>query len=254
MYTLSAQRELRRSISAAIRKTRNHQKFFAFPSLQERRAIEFSVHGVSRRLDLICQCASDIFSAIPVSEATIPSRAQRKKAELALHGLFLHIYGCIDNLAWVLVLEKQLKQENGKPLPHQQVGLGEKCKRVRSILSDETNSLLDEYKTWFTHLENYRHSLAHRIPLYILPYCVDQKNVDEYRGAQNEYWQCVRSGNHVGADLADKKMQTLGHFMPFYVHSYEERAPTMWIHQQTAVDVLTLVSICDALKSELLAI
>jgi hypothetical protein len=251
MYTLSVQKEIRTGISAAIRKTRNHQKFFAFPNLQERRAIEFSQHGVARRLDLVCQCAQDVFSAIPLSGTDIPSRKQRKKAELALHGLFLHIFGCIDNIAWLLVIEKHIKRRNGKELASSQIGFGEKCEIVRSTLSPETVKLLNEYKGWFSHLESYRHSLAHRIPLYIPPYCVDPKNEEQYRITQDEYWECVRLGDHVGADLADKKMHLLGHFKPFYVHSYGENAPTMLIHPQTTVDVMTLAMIFDAMRLEL---
>ncbi len=49
-------------------------------------------------------------------------------------------------------------------------------------------------------------------------------------------------------------MESLGHFIPWYVHSFEEGAPTMMLHPQVVVDALTLATICDALKSELLSI
>jgi hypothetical protein len=39
---------------------------------------------------------------------------------------------------------------------------------------------LDTLEAWFAYLADYRHALAHRIPVYILPGNVCPKDVDAY--------------------------------------------------------------------------
>ena len=51
----------------------------------------------------------------------------------------------------------------------------------RESFSAEFQAYLQELDAWFGQLENFRHALAHRIPLYIPPYIIDPKNEQAYR-------------------------------------------------------------------------
>jgi hypothetical protein len=59
----------------------------------------------------------------------------------------------------------------GEEIPPTKIGLGKICRIVRRSLPPDFRSHLKSLDAWFDHLENFRHVLAHRIALYILP-CV----------------------------------------------------------------------------------
>src|SRR5712671_1522714 len=88
---------------------------------------------------------------------------------ICIQAFTFNAFACLDNLAWIWVCEKKLTTEQGDPIPAGKVGLGKKCKLVRRSLPADIRKYLKSLDAWFDHLENFRHALAHRIPLYIPP-------------------------------------------------------------------------------------
>ncbi len=86
----------------------------------------------------------------------------------------MNVFGALDNLAWIWVSEKSLAIDQMK------IGLGPKCKAVRASFSPEMQDYLSKLEPWFAHIVDFRDALAHRIPLFVPPYCVPDANDDEY--------------------------------------------------------------------------
>ena len=112
------------------------------------------------------------------------------------------MFGCADNLAWLWVEEKGVTKPDGSPLPANSVGLGTKYKPVRDSFSQAFRDYLTAKQPWFTQLENYRHALAHRIPLYIPPYRIDPVNEAVVTALQQRIDQARLNGDEqVAAQL-----------------------------------------------------
>ena len=75
------------------------------------------------------------------------------------------------------------------------VGLGKKNIGVRGSLSVTLQEYLKELDPWFEHLENFRHALAHRIPLSIPPYTVANRNMAAYEQIQGLMNEAMKNFN-----------------------------------------------------------
>jgi hypothetical protein len=105
-------------------------KYAALP-LTNRRAREFAVHGVCRRLRLIVRCIDNVFSIVPPNREGIPTASEISDLTINIQAFLVNVFGCIDNLAWIWVQEKGLTKEDGSPLPNNLIGLASKNKLVR---------------------------------------------------------------------------------------------------------------------------
>ena len=141
------------------------QQIIAFFSHEfaDERASEFAHHGFMRRLKMLSHCIDRIFHLLPPEMQVIPDSEDIADAQMALHAFIINVYGCVDNLAWVLVHERQIRKEDGTPIPNSWVGLGRDNAHVRDTLSENFQNYLVSIDGWFDNLENYRHSLVVRI-------------------------------------------------------------------------------------------
>jgi hypothetical protein len=133
-------------------------------------AYEYARHGFVRRLGTLKRCIENIYSLYPPERFHKLSRNECLDLAINLQSFMFNVFGCIDNLAWIWVKEKKIRDRQGRPLRDQQVGLRSGCVAVRETLSHEFRQYLVSREDWFGYLENYRHALAHRIPLYVAPY------------------------------------------------------------------------------------
>ncbi len=71
-------------------------------------------------------------------------------------------------------------------------GLGKK--KLRKALTQQFRDYLDkdEKKKWLGNLIDFLDSLAHRIPLYILPYVVPKGNIAKYKAFDKAKWENPR--------------------------------------------------------------
>ncbi len=69
--------------------------------------------------------------------------------------------------------QRKTAQEQRKVASKTEIGLMSIRKDytiIKAALSQSFNDYLGSLKNWFENLENFRHALAHRIPLYIPPF------------------------------------------------------------------------------------
>jgi hypothetical protein len=70
-------------------------------------ADEHAKHGFSRRLGTLIRVIDLVFQQLPPESADIPDRDTTVDATIAIQSFVLNTFGCLDNLAWIWVLEKR---------------------------------------------------------------------------------------------------------------------------------------------------
>lgn len=100
------------------------------------RAKEFIRHGLCRRLRLMTRCIAKVFEILPPESCEVPEPDVLHDVTVQLHAFSFNTFGCLDNLAHAWVLEKDVKKNNGDPLPLQRVGFGSNNTVVRDSLPD----------------------------------------------------------------------------------------------------------------------
>jgi hypothetical protein len=135
--------------------------------LQQPAACEYLDQGACRRFNVIQRAIERVFSIFPPERVQVLEREELPDVQIYLHAFVINIYGVLDNLAWVFILERNIlatigaRTRVGLFIPATQVHLP---RTVRDHLQSTAVS------TWYSsYAKNYRDALAHRIPLYVPP-------------------------------------------------------------------------------------
>jgi hypothetical protein len=167
----------------------------------------------------------------------VPERNILCDAQINIQAFFANVYGCVDNLAWVLVYEKGLEKQFNRT----EVGLRAKHGKVRSTLSSEFQAYLTTLDPWFEYLVEYRDAVAHRIPLYVPPGGVKPNNVDAYNDLERKIQQALYvkfdGFEYEGLRAEQEKLLT---YQPLITHSLVETKAHYAFHVQMVVDFMTI--------------
>jgi hypothetical protein len=125
-------------------------------------------------------------------------------------------------------------------VPNAWVGLGKSCKFVRGSLPAEFRQYLRSLDAWFDHLENFRHALAHRIPLYIPPGVIGSKNLELYKWLERRKAKAVRHRNFTRYDQLSAAQNSLLEFVPLMMHSATDNSKRIVFHAQLLSDFNTI--------------
>lgn len=211
-------------------------------------AREMMQHGVSRRIADLKHALERVFVVIPPTEEA-PSQEAIRDTTAFLQAFMINIFGVMDNLAWLWRLQADVRGGNGQPLHRSRIGLTPGHRDLRRSLSERSQECLRGADPWFGYLEEYRHALAHRIPLYIPPKTLGEEDAAEFRrlgeqvGAEN--WDWARWGEVLDAQ------RSLGVFEPVMMHSYGERARPVWFHGQMVCDFATVIDVAEHIVQDL---
>ena len=204
------------------------------------RAKEFAEHGVSRRLKTMTHCIENVFNILPPERDDLPSMEELTNAVVYIQAFIFNAFACLDNLAWIWVCEKKLTTDKGEDVPPTKVGLGKKCRIVRRSLPADLRKHLKSLDEWFEHLENFRHALAHRIPLYIPPCVVTEKDLPAYRLLDRQMAKAHRRGNYQRYEQLKAQQQALTRFQPEMMHSIGDNSKRIVFHPQLLSDFNTI--------------
>ena len=153
-------------------------------------------------------------------------------------------FGCLDNLAWIWVTERSIKGKNRGQLKKSQIGFRKDV--VQSSFTKDFRSYVDGKSQWLDYLENYRHALAHRIPLYIPPFIITPDKERPFNELETQKEAAARQGDYERYDQLDVEQAKLGRFLPIMTHSiYQNDSAPMWFHSQILADWNTVVQIVD---------
>ncbi len=215
------------------------------------RAREHAQHGFSRRLKTLVRCIENIFEILPPDRTDPPTSEELSDAGINLQAFVFNVFGCVDNLAWIWVYEKYLKKDDGSPIPNEWVGLRKKNRLVRKSFSPEFLGYLDGLDEWFDHHDDFRHALAHRIPLYVPPYVVTPDKEAAHQELENRKTAALYRTDLEDYDRLSVEQDALGVFRPFMTHSIEEGARRVVFHAQLLADFNTIEELGRKMLEEL---
>jgi hypothetical protein len=194
-------------------------------------------------------CIDTVFETIPPALEEIPPRKTVMEATVAIQAFVINVQGCIDNLAWVWVAEKNVRESDNTEIAAKRVGLGQQNRSVRRSFSQHFRDYLESREAWFEHLKQFRDSLAHRIPLYIPPYVITPNLADQYDALTAAINAALAAGNLAEYEARNAEQDALGVFRPLMLHSRTENSPGVVFHAQLLADFNTI----DELGREMLA-
>lgn len=209
---------------------------------------EIANHGLARRITTLKHALTKAFQVLPLEEES-PSQDALMDATIYLQAFVINVFGAIDNLARIWVMESNLVQPNGHRLRPMQIGLTPDHTIVRASLSQEVQDYLTASDGWFEYLENYRHALAHRIPLYIPPRQLNDAASAEFRRIDDEINKVIADQERYAALRAEQRQ--LGVFNPLMMHSFGEQARPVFLHPQMICDFATVIEIGEHILREL---
>jgi hypothetical protein len=205
---------------------------------------EHIVHGFLRRIGTLERCIQNVYGLYAPDRSDIPCRETCVDLAINLQSFVFNVFGCLDNLAWVWVTERSIRGKNDKRLNDTQVGFRKDV--VMSSYLEEFRNYVDGLSQWFDYLENFRHALAHRIPLYITPFIVTPDKEASFRDLETQKVDAMRRGDHGTYDELDAVQTGLGVFRPIMTHSlYEAASSPIYFHSQILCDWNTVVEIVD---------
>lgn len=204
------------------------------------RAKEFALNGYLRQLKTLSRCTERVFLLIPPDCDAPVDDDVRIDAEINIQCSIFNVFGAVDNLAWIWVHEKEVRQSNGSELPPAWVGLRATNSVVRESLPPNFRGYVVGLDDWFNAVDDYRHALAHRIPLYVPPFCVDPKHEGQFLDLDKRQKQALMHGDFSEHQRLKAEQGELQHFKPMMVHSFGEQTRPMVFHAQLLANFNTI--------------
>lgn len=220
-------------------------------NFQNDRARELAHNGYVRRLNILARCIENLFALIPPDRTEPVERDVRRDAEIQIQTSVFNVFGAADNLAWIWVNERGTRRPNGAEIPNGRIGLRPTNEEVRASLPQAVRDHIAGFDAWFDMVDNYRHALAHRIPLYIPPFMVDPAEADRHQALDQAKNAALLAGNLVEHQRLREEQKTLEFFRPWMQHSFGEQARPLVFHPQLLANFNTVEdlgrTIADAL-------
>ena len=213
------------------------------------KAREFVQHGLCRRLRLMIRCIEKVFEVLPPDTQDVPEEDVIHDVTVHLQAFLFNTYGCLDNLAHIWVWEMNVKGRDGQPIRRERIGFGEQNREILDSLPETFTRYLSEVREWRKDLENFRHALAHRIPLYIPPGYLIEGKAEEYYKLQRQINEAACKLDFRTADQLEEEQSALLSFHPMATHSFDEGPKIMFFHPQMLNDFHIVQEIASKLLS-----
>jgi hypothetical protein len=226
-------------------------KCFMVRKYTNKQAREYATHGFSRRLFTLVECMEIIFDRLPPERDRIPTRKERLDATIGIQAFVFNAFGSIDNLAWIWVLEKGVKNKKGEPIHKNAIGLASHHMAVRASLSPVFQEYLTGKDDWFKQLEDFRHALAHRVPLFVPPYIITKDKEAAYNELEAAMNEALSKRDYDEYDKKAAAQKELGIFRPVMLHSVVESEAYVAFHPQFLADFATIEELAGKMLEEL---
>jgi len=216
-------------------------------NIRDRKAQEYLLHGVARRLSILTRCIHNIFRIFPVDRRKLLTSKELTDVDINLHAFTVNVTGLLDNLAWVFAYENDLVGDpKEEKLGKKDIGLFND--RTKSFLPANLKAYLETQpiKDWYSdHSKNYRDALAHRIPLYVPPFTIDNKHEQKYfeLEAKKKSLDFTIESNFLLHDQLHATQRGLGKPSLIFTHSFDEGSEPRVLHAQMIIDYLTIEEI-----------
>lgn len=205
---------------------------------QQPRASEYAAHGICRRLGTLIHCAERVYELLPPSLEIVPEEWNVNEATVHIQTFLSNEIGILDNLAWVWISERELKNKDGSDFHFKQVKLSRDCRVLWRDLPLEFRGKIIEFRPWLENVYEWRDALAHRIPLYIPPFSV--RDVEEYKKVDEAAYQAWRKGDYQKYTELNDKAECMKFFTPLIQHSFWESSQPNVFHANLIADLKTV--------------
>lgn len=207
-------------------------------------------HGFSRRIATLKHCIERVFETAPPQAEKLTSE-ESMDATSFIQCFYINVYGILDNIARIWSYEANLTGPDGRQLRDNQIGLSARSAVVRRSFSPSFAAYLDKTAEWQKYLENYRHALAHRIPLYIPPQTLNDEQISEAQNLQDKINDAYREKRYIDVSPLRARQVQLGKFEPLIMHSFSEGARPVRFHGQMINDFCTVIELSEKFIEEL---
>ena len=226
---------------------------------------EYLLQGFLRRFKIIYRCIKNIYTIYPPNKNSLLKEEELLDININLHSFVLNVFGCLDNLAWVLNEEKNMK------LRREHVGLF--SKEFQRNISDSFKSYLNNRSDcWYSNLKEFRDALAHRIPLYVPSANFTESDTVLFQELEKKKKKLLEEMFSVcKSNLSEKKrrekvdflentlnkitkkQRQLGKPSPIIAGFFDKKTKNRYIylHGQIIADFRTVIEMLDKIKEEL---
>ncbi len=217
-------------------------------SLNNEEAKYYMLYGAGRRLKMIYNAYRKVnFIAYEARTEPLSSDTQ-SELNGAINSIYTHLHGVLDNFVWCILYEKDPKVID--KLSKYEVKLFSKAALNKSVVLTDLKRYLLPFYDWYDDVSSRRDPVAHRIPLYVPPSVVSEKEASEYEEQFNKYKNSVKNLDLEKAQRALENVGMLGKFSPYFVRHPNE--PYMAIYPTIPADMVNLIRVTDVIEEALL--
>jgi hypothetical protein len=221
--------------------------------LESDKAREHMKHGLARRLRILHLGLSKIVAVAYPRRRQPLSDDEQLGLTLHLNSFYLHIRGCLDNLAWCLVYKLQLFGPNPQEEDvRSKVDLFDDrfLKKLEPVAPDLEASVR-QHKDWHRDLKAIRDPVAHRIPIYAVRVVLSTEQAERY----NAVYQRAEEARAVGnLDLADRlfdELNDIGDYMPYFAQLPSTTGSVRKVYPQVTDDLSNVLELADSVIGHL---
>lgn len=210
-------------------------------SLKTDKAKEYLSHGVMRRMGIMMRSIENVFTIFPIERINLLSMDELRDVDINLHAFCINIFGLLDNLAWVLIHEKQPAAKIDK------MSVGLYKEKTQEYLTEEFRRYLnsERMKKWYAeYLTNYRDALSHRIPLYVPPKTLTPEQASQVKQIENKIADCYKSCDLDMIEKLCKEQDSIGDVCFLVSHAFSE-SKSIVLHAQLIADFNTIEEIVE---------
>jgi len=215
--------------------------------LTEDTAREHLKHGLARRLRLLHLGLAQIVAIAHPRRREPLSDNEQLNLTLHLNSFYLHIRGCLDNLAWCLAHElkvfgSQIQEETiaskvnlfGGPL------LGTLTSAAPSV-----GASVRRHTEWHRDLKNIRDPVAHRIPIYAVPAVLTSEEAERHRDVYNRAEEARVVGDLDSAGRLFDELSSIGNYVPYFAHSPSAIGSLRKVYPQVVDDLSVVLELLE---------
>jgi hypothetical protein len=243
-FNAKNQVELEKGYLEVIKECNNLFIHLTTLALLNEAAYEYAVHGAARRASILKKCLENIYRICPPSRTRKLNQDERLNITINLQSFVFNAFGYIDNLAWIWAKEKAFKYKKKTDISFFK-------KEMRAVLSEDFKIYLESRTEWFESLQDFRHALAHRIPLYVPPAGMTEEEQKKYNDLEKKIRAALRRGDLPEVQKLSKKQKRLGHIYPVMTHSFSERSKIIVFPAQILADMNTIFELTTHFMKEL---
>jgi hypothetical protein len=214
--------------------------------LANKKAQQYMWYGVGRRLRMILVSYREIFDTVAADRQEPLPIVEMAAVSRDLNIIYINIRGVLDNYAWCLCLEKEMRKTTN--LKNNQIGLFyEKFRNHKHLM--KLKPLLASHLAWNTDLNTRRDPSAHRMPLYVPTSVLSDAETERFQQIWKDREEAIRS-NNIERDIELCIEQSkLGKFRPTFHHDPDDEGFRIYPN-----DVGRLIAIGTKINGELLEV